>query len=78
MASGVIYPHANAGINKDEVFLILDNHNSHTSTKFLNAYRENNVTPLVLPPHTLHILQPFDSFCFVNVIRAYSEESNKT
>lgn len=59
------------------MFLILDNHNSHTSTKFLNACRENNVTPLVLPPHTLHILQPFDSFCFVNVIRAYSEESNK-
>ncbi|MCP8717831.1 MAG: hypothetical protein M5F18_00860 [Asgard group archaeon] len=77
MVSGVVYPHTNAGISNDEVFLIMDNHNSHTSTAFLGTYSEINVTTLLLPPATLHILQPIDTFCFVNVLTDYSKQNNK-
>ena len=52
---------------------LLDGHNSHHSTKFLNLAKSKNIEILCLPPHTVHTISmglnltippwPFPSVC---------------
>jgi hypothetical protein len=40
--------------------LIVDGHSSHLSAQFVQFCMTHNLDPLVLPPHTLPVLQPLD------------------
>jgi hypothetical protein len=44
--------------------LMLDGHSSHSSLMSLNYRRESSIVILCLPPHTTHVLQPFDRLVF--------------
>jgi hypothetical protein len=44
--------------------LILDGHNSHTTSDFLDYAAEHNIIVVCLPPHTTHRLQPCDVAVF--------------
>lgn len=44
--------------------LIIDGHDSHISTEFIDYCYNHNIWPLCLPPHTTHLLQPLDVGCF--------------
>ncbi|KAJ8887041.1 hypothetical protein PR048_013256 [Dryococelus australis] len=42
------------------VFVICGGSKTHVSLRLIEIAREENVTILILPPHSLHILQPLD------------------
>jgi DDE superfamily endonuclease len=51
--------------------LILDGHESHHSLEFDSYYKERNIIPLYMPPHSSHMLQPLDVGCFGLLKKAY-------
>ncbi|SJX61013.1 related to transposase [Sporisorium reilianum f. sp. reilianum] len=51
--------------------LILDGHGSHVSTDFLNAAWRLCIAPLLLPPHSTHLMQPLDVSIFGPLTAAY-------
>ena len=45
------------------VLLIIDGHESHKSLAFQDLCEENKIITVCMPPHSSHILQPFDVGC---------------
>lgn len=58
--------------------LILDGHDSHTTTDFMWECYKNNIQLLFLPPHTSHVLQPLDLSIFSPLKHTYRKLLNKT
>jgi len=54
--------------------LILDGHNSHCSSNFLNYAASQHIEILCLPPHTTHALQPCDVGVFSPLAAAWRSE----
>lgn len=54
--------------------LIIDNHHSHVTYKFLKFCYENCIIALCLPPHTTHALQPLDVGVFGALSTYYKQE----
>lgn len=46
--------------NERPALLICDGHKSHVSLSVIEEARRENITILILPPHSSHILQPLD------------------
>ncbi|KAF2887697.1 hypothetical protein ILUMI_18476 [Ignelater luminosus] len=46
--------------NENEILLLIDNHESHTTLAAILFARENGIVLLSFPPHTSHKLQPLD------------------
>ena len=44
--------------------LIMDGHGSHTHKEFIKRCVNKKIIPFLLPPHTTHLLQPYDVVCF--------------
>jgi predicted transcriptional regulator len=44
--------------------LICDGHDSHISGSFISHYIQNQISLLIIPPHTSHVLQPLDISIF--------------
>ena len=44
--------------------LILDGHGSHLTPKFDEICNQNDIIPICMPAHSLHLLQPLDIGCF--------------
>ena len=40
--------------------MLLDGHSTRTSERAKAAFRQANVTDVIIPPHTSHIIQPLD------------------
>lgn len=57
--------------------LIVDGHNSHTTTKFLDHAQKHNIIVICLPPHTTHYLQPCDVALFGPLSKAWQAEVQK-
>lgn len=53
-------------------YLILDNHESHTSLASVDFAKVNGITLLTIPPHTSHRLQPLDVTVFGPFKRSYA------
>ncbi|SPO31976.1 related to transposase [Ustilago trichophora] len=56
--------------------LIIDGHNSHTSTKFLVTAWNRCIIPFCFPAHSTHIMQPLDVSVFGPVSAAYKQIIN--
>src|SRR5258708_10263091 len=54
--------------------LILDGHNSHCSSNFLNYAASQHIEILCLPLHTTHALQPCDVGVFSPLAAAWCSE----
>jgi hypothetical protein len=54
--------------------LIMDGHDSHNTTEFLDFCKDHKIITLCMPPHSSHLLQPLDVGCFALLKRAYSRE----
>jgi hypothetical protein len=54
--------------------LIVDSHESHSSHEFHKYCEEHKIITLCMPPHSSHLLQPFDVWCFAPLKRAYYTE----
>lgn len=52
--------------------LIVDGHNSHFSTEFIQFCETHKIELFCIPPHTTHILQPLDVGLFGPLQRHYS------
>ena len=52
--------------------LILDSHGSHLTPQFDRIWVENDIIPLYMPAHCLHLLQTLRVGCFTVLKRAYS------
>lgn len=52
--------------------LIVDGHNSHFSTEFIQYCEANKIALFCIPPHTTHILQPLDVGLFAPLQHHYS------
>ncbi len=57
--------------------LILDGHDSHTSTEFIWECFSNNIQMLFLPAHTSHVLQPLDLSVFSPLKHTYRKLLNQ-
>ncbi|BCR88024.1 uncharacterized protein ACHE_40588S [Aspergillus chevalieri] len=51
--------------------LILDGHGSHLTPKFDELCSQNDIIPICMPAHSLHLLQPLDIGCFSVLKRSY-------
>ena len=51
--------------------LILDGHGSHLTPQFDEICCQNDIIPICMPAHSLHLLQPLDVGCFSPLKRAY-------
>ncbi|ODQ74015.1 hypothetical protein LIPSTDRAFT_69545 [Lipomyces starkeyi NRRL Y-11557] len=60
----VFEPATRAKANGQQRFLICDGHDSHISGSFIAHCLQNQITLLILPPHTSHLLQPLDAAIF--------------
>ncbi|SPO28404.1 related to transposase [Ustilago trichophora] len=56
--------------------LIIDGHNSHTSTEFLVTAWNHRIIPFCFPAHLTHIMQPLDVSVFGPVSAAYKQIIN--
>jgi hypothetical protein len=56
--------------------LVLDGHDSHTSTEFMYECFKNNIQLLFLPAHTSHVLQPLDLAVFSPLKQSYRTHLN--
>ncbi|SPO27531.1 related to transposase [Ustilago trichophora] len=56
--------------------LIIDGHNSHTSTEFLVTAWNRRIIPFCFPAHSTHIMQPLDVSVFGPVSAAYKQIIN--
>lgn len=54
--------------------LIMDNHHSHVTYRFLQYCYNNCILALCLPPHTTHALQPLDVGVFGPLSTYYKQE----
>ena len=54
--------------------LIMDGHDSHITSEFIEFCKDHKIITLCMPPHSSHLLQPLDVGCFGPLKRAYSKE----
>ncbi|KAJ8882658.1 hypothetical protein PR048_014470 [Dryococelus australis] len=59
---------------KRPVLVICDGHKTHVSLRLIEIAREENVTILILPPHSSHILQPLDLSVMKSLKTHYNAE----
>jgi len=52
---------------ENPVLLIYDGHSSHVDLKLIDTAIKNNVTIMLLPPHSSHLLQPLDLAIFKSI-----------
>ncbi|KAE9523029.1 hypothetical protein AGLY_016660 [Aphis glycines] len=52
---------------ENPVLLIYDGHSSHVDLKLIDTAIKNNVTIMLLPPHSSHLLQPLDLAVFKSI-----------
>ena len=57
--------------------LICDGHDSHISGNFIAHCMRNNITLLVLPPHTSHLTQPADVGVFGPLAAFHGQETDR-
>ena len=55
---------------------IMDNHNSHMTANFIAFYMKYLINLFILPPHTLHLLQPLDVNVFAPLKHTLTEETD--
>jgi hypothetical protein len=60
----VFEPATRAKADGQRRLLICDGHDSHISGNFISHCIQNNISILILPPHTSHLLQPLDVATF--------------
>ena len=53
--------------------LVLDGHESHCTSQFIDFCYEKGIIPLCLPPHSTHLLQPLDISLFGPLAKAYKK-----
>ena len=53
--------------------LLLDGHDSHCTSQFIDFCYEKDIIPLCLPPHSTHLLQPLDIGIFGPLAKAYKK-----
>ena len=58
---------------KDWRLLMVDGHNSHFSTEFIQYCESHQIELFCIPPHTTHILQPLDVGLFSPLQHHYSK-----
>jgi hypothetical protein len=63
--------HTNSRVRGRFRLLILDGHSSHLTPLFDRLCTENDIIPLCMPSHSLHLLQPLDVGCFALLKKAY-------
>ncbi|GCB21786.1 Pogo transposable element with ZNF domain [Aspergillus awamori] len=51
--------------------LVFEGHGSHLTPEFDQSCTENNVSPICMPAHSSHLLQPLDVGCFSVLKRTY-------
>ena len=73
----IFIPQTKPKTANEEILLILDDHSSHTTDKFMATCCRNNLHPIYLPPHTSHVLQPFNVSIFETVKDAYRSAISK-
>ena len=56
-----------------QVLLIIDNHESHTSIEALDLCKANGVTLLTIPPHCSHEMQPLDVSIYGPLKKFYND-----
>jgi hypothetical protein len=56
------------------ILLILDNHETHMSSQFIDKAKENGVVLVTIPPHTSHKLQPLDISVYGPFKRLFNRE----
>ena len=54
----------------------MDGHGSHITANVIAHYIEHAIVLLILPPHTLHVLQPLDVSMFSPLKRALAAETD--
>jgi hypothetical protein len=54
--------------------LLFNGHGSHTSAKFRDLCKENNIYTLYMPPYSSHKLQLLNVSCFLPLKVAYSSK----
>jgi hypothetical protein len=54
--------------------LLIDGHISHLSLDFIQYYKDVNIVPFCLPPHSTHHIQPLDRCLFSILKKAYSNK----
>jgi hypothetical protein len=52
--------HTSAGPDKPYKLLLMDNHRSHCTPKFISLAQEHNIMPFSLLAHLTHCIQPAD------------------
>jgi hypothetical protein len=57
--------------------LIVDGHSSHVNMEFIRTYNRLKILLLILPPYSIHRLQPLDIGCFLPLSTCYSTEINR-
>ena len=57
--------------------LLTDGHSSHLTAKFIAFCLKNTIDLVVLPPHSLHILQPLDVAVFSPLKTYLSRETDR-
>jgi hypothetical protein len=60
--------------DRERRLLLLDGYNSHVNLAFINYADANRILLAVLPPHSIHRLQPLDVGLFSPLATYYSQE----
>lgn len=77
----IFIPESGAGVGKDPVLLIMDDHSAHKTPEFMKICDENNVEVLYIPPNTSYLTQPLDQCRFGspdNIFKQIIDEKLKT
>ena len=56
--------------------LIINNHDSHMSTKFDDYCKFNKIVTVNMPMHSFHLLQPLDVGLYLSLKPAYNCQIN--
>ena len=67
-----LYTRAKAG--RGRRLLIVDRHSSHVNMEFIRTCDRLKIVLLILPPHSIHRLQPLDVGCFLPLSTNYMTE----
>jgi hypothetical protein len=57
--------------------LIVDSYNSHVNMRFINYCDQNHILLAILPPHSIHRLQPLDVGLFAPLAQYYTQQLDK-
>lgn len=61
-------------VKERPLLVIYDGHSTHLDIKLIESAVQNDVTILKLPPHTSHLLQPFDLRTFKSIKSRWDEK----